>query len=33
MLREDCRYLPGYEDDKPARRVPVFPGYVYERTH
>ena len=33
MLREDCRYLPGYEADKPARRVPVFPGYVYERTH
>ena len=33
MLREDCRYLPDFEDDKPARRGPVFPGYVYERTH
>lgn len=35
MLREDCRYLPGFEDDKPARAVPVFPGYVYqsERVH
>ena len=33
MLREDCRYLPGFEDDKPARALPVFPSYVYERTH
>ena len=33
MLREDCRYLPGFEDAKPARKVPVFPGYVYERVH
>jgi ribosomal protein S18 acetylase RimI-like enzyme len=33
MLKEDCRYLPGFDDLKPARRVPVFPGYVYERTH
>ena len=33
MLREDCRYLPGFEHVKPARRVPVFPDYVYERTH
>jgi hypothetical protein len=33
MLREDCRYLPDFEDDRPTRRVPVFPGYVYERTH
>lgn len=33
MLREDCRYLPGFEDDKPTRKLPVFPGYVYERTH
>jgi len=33
MLKEDCRYLPGFEDDRPARTVPVFPGYVYERTH
>jgi hypothetical protein len=33
MLREDCRYLPDFEDDRPTRTVPVFPGYVYERTH
>jgi hypothetical protein len=33
MLREDCRYLPGFEDDRPARALPVFPSYVYERTH
>ena len=33
MLKEDCRWLPGFEDDRPARAVPVFPGYVYERTH
>jgi hypothetical protein len=33
MLKEDCRYLPGFEDDRPLRKVPVFPGYVYERTH
>jgi hypothetical protein len=33
MLKEDCRYLPGFVDDKPVRTVPVFPGYVYERTH
>ena len=33
MLREDCRYLPGFADHKPVRRVPVFPGYVYERVH
>ena len=24
---------PAIEDDKPVRRVPVFPDYVYERTH
>jgi hypothetical protein len=33
MLKEDCRYLPGFEDDKPLRRVPILPGYVYERVH
>jgi hypothetical protein len=33
MLKEDCRYLPDFEDDRPTRKVPVFPGYVYERTH
>jgi hypothetical protein len=33
MLREDCRYLPDFVDDRPTRTVPVFPGYVYERTH
>jgi hypothetical protein len=33
MLREDCRYLRDFEADKPARRVPVFPGDVYERVH
>jgi hypothetical protein len=33
MLREDCRYLPDFREDRPARTVPVFPGYVYERTH
>ena len=33
MLKEDCRYLSDFEADKPQRVVPVFPGYVYERTH
>lgn len=33
MLREDCRYLPDFDADKPTRRVPVFPDYIYERTH
>jgi ribosomal protein S18 acetylase RimI-like enzyme len=33
MLKEDCRYLPGFEEARPARKVPVFPGYVYERVH
>ena len=33
MLREDCRYLPGYEADKPMRTLPVFPDHVYERIH
>lgn len=31
MLKEDCRFLPGFKDDQPVRTVPVFPGYVYER--
>lgn len=33
MLKEDCRYLPGYDADQLPRRVPVLPGYIYERTH
>lgn len=33
MLKEDCRYLAGFDNDKPTRRVPVFLDYVYERTH
>jgi hypothetical protein len=33
MLKQDCRYLPGFEADKPARKLPVFAGDVYERTH
>lgn len=33
MLKEDCRYLVGFEDDKPTRSLPVFPSYVYERAH
>jgi ribosomal protein S18 acetylase RimI-like enzyme len=33
MLREDCRYLPSFAEDRAVRTVPVFPGYVYERTH
>jgi hypothetical protein len=32
MLKEDCRFLPGYVETHP-RVLPVFPGYVYERTH
>ena len=33
MLKEDCRYLPDYDAEMPPRRMPVFPDYVYERTH
>ena len=32
MLREDCRFLPGYQG--PVRRpLPVPPEYIYERVH
>jgi hypothetical protein len=33
MLREDCRYLPDHVADMPLRKVPVLPGYCYERVH
>ena len=33
MLREDCRYLPDHDVDRTPRKVPVLPGYFYERTH
>jgi len=33
MLREDCRYLPNHVADMTPRKVPVLPGYCYERVH
>jgi hypothetical protein len=33
MLREDCRYLPDHDADAMPRKVPVLPGYFYERVH
>lgn len=33
MLKEDCRYLPGYDADMPPRKVPVLPGYFYQGVH
>jgi hypothetical protein len=33
MLKQDCRYLPDFERDKPIRTVPVFLGDAYERVH
>jgi len=33
MLKEDCRYLPGYDAEMPPRKVPVFSEYSYQRVH
>jgi hypothetical protein len=33
MLKEECRYLPGYDADVTPRTVPVLPSYVYEGVH
>jgi hypothetical protein len=32
MLREDCKFLPGYQGPMP-RAVPELPNYSYERVH